>query len=306
MKIDFNGRFAEIQRVINAPERTESPPEGAANYRKLLSEISPSRPKPAETTEEIRPSVAVEELSADYLNEPMASYNFSSPELLEPELAPAEVPRAIENQVKEAAESVSIPSILEIKRVPPERQFSDLTRSEREEEVAKILEKEGKEFGVDPALAMAIVESESGFNSNAVSVDGYSSKGLFQLLDTTGKHQKERLGLSDKYLPFHPEQNSKLGISYLRYLHDLFSEENELPNGLKTYPAANSASLEKLAVAAFNAGEGRVASAQQRAARAGLDPTDFDQVKEYLPESTQKYVERVLSRRGSYEARFLG
>jgi soluble lytic murein transglycosylase-like protein len=70
--------------------------------------------------------------------------------------------------------------------------------------------------------------------------------------------------------------------------------------------AANSSSLEKLAVAAFNAGQGRVASAQQRAQRDGKNPADFAQVEAYLPQSTQEYVQRVMSKRDEFEARFSG
>jgi soluble lytic murein transglycosylase-like protein len=98
----------------------------------------------------------------------------------------------------------------------------------------------------------------------------------------------------------------ELGVKHLRKLHDFFSSSTELTSNLATVPAANSASLEKLAVAAFNAGEGRVASAQDRAQRAGKDPADYAQVAPYLPDSTQEYVERVMLRKEQYENRFVG
>jgi soluble lytic murein transglycosylase-like protein len=87
----------------------------------------------------------------------------------------------------------------------------------------------------------------------------------------------------------------ELGTSYLRYLHDIFQTPTDLPNDHRTRSAADKASLEKLAVAAFNAGEGRVASAQHRAERAGKDPSHYDEVAPYLPESTRNYVSRVIS-----------
>jgi hypothetical protein len=106
--------------------------------------------------------------------------------------------------------------------------------------------------------------------------------------------------LSKTYEPFNPEQNTELGVSYLRYLHDLFNKEVELTNTRSTLPAGDSHSLEKLAVAAFNAGEGRVAQAQRKAQNAGMDPGNYYHVEQYLPESTQDYVLKVDSARARY------
>ena len=147
---------------------------------------------------------------------------------------------------------------------------------------------------------MAVVARESSFNPKAVSSDGHASKGLFQLLDRTGRDLLNRLGLESEYKPFDPEQNVYLGVGYLRHLHDIFSKETELPNRTTTVVAANTSSLEKLAVAAFNAGEGRVASAQQRALQAGKDPSQYDHIEDYLPESTQQYVSRVLEAKAQF------
>ncbi|MCB0355331.1 MAG: lytic transglycosylase domain-containing protein, partial [Bdellovibrionales bacterium] len=165
----------------------------------------------------------------------------------------------------------------------------------RADVVRDMLGQIGEKHGVDPLLGLAVANAESAFNPNAVSSDGHFSKGLFQLLDSTAKHIMEKEGMEEEYTPFDPEQNADIGVRYLRYLHDLFNEETELPNNMITYPAANSSSLEKLAVAAFNAGEGRVASAQDRAARAGLDPREFENIEGYLPKTTQEYVQRVMA-----------
>jgi soluble lytic murein transglycosylase-like protein len=162
----------------------------------------------------------------------------------------------------------------------------------------------GAKHGVDPLLGLAVAASESSFNPLAISNDGMMSKGLFQLLDTTGKEIHEQHGYQTPYNPFDPALNVDLGVSYLRRLHDLFSTTNVLTNNIATSPAANSTSLEKLAVAAFNAGEGRVASAQRRAERAGGDPSNFAAVAPYLPDSTQEYVNRVFQFREQYRSRF--
>jgi soluble lytic murein transglycosylase-like protein len=152
-----------------------------------------------------------------------------------------------------------------------------------------------QKIGLDPSLAISVVNAESGFNTQAVSSDGHNSKGLFQLLDSTGKHLLARADNSARdYDPFDPDLNMELGTSYLRYLHDIFSTPTQLPNSFSTKSAADKESLEKLAVAAFNAGEGRVASAQSRTEKAGKDPALYDNVAPFLPSSTREYVARVV------------
>jgi soluble lytic murein transglycosylase-like protein len=99
---------------------------------------------------------------------------------------------------------------------------------------------------------------------------------------------------NERYDPFNPDLNIRLGTSYLRYLHDIFKTKTDLPNKLQTRPAADERSLEKLAVAAFNAGEGRVASAQMRCEKVGKDPGYYEQVAPFLPRSTREYVGKVV------------
>ena len=59
------------------------------------------------------------------------------------------------------------------------------------------------------------------------------------------------------------------------------------------------------AKAAFNAGEGRVTSAQHRAKRAGLDPAIYENIQKYLPESTREYVTRVMQFREGFKGQFV-
>ncbi len=153
----------------------------------------------------------------------------------------------------------------------------------------------GKRFGVDPSLSIAVAKAESSLRPDAVSRDGHHSKGMFQLLDATGKELMDRLNVDGSYTPFDPKQNAHLGVAYLRRLHDLFSEENILAANLKTIPVKSAAELEKFAVAAFNAGEGNVARAQREAKALGKDPTRFDAIKAHLPASTRSYVQRVAN-----------
>ena len=127
-----------------------------------------------------------------------------------------------------------------------------------------------------------------------------------QLLDSTGREQHQEADSASDYAPFHPPLNVDLGVKYLRQLHDMFGAATKITSELSTVPAANSSSLEKLAVAAYNAGQGRVAAAQQRAERAGKDPAEYGSVEPYLPQTTQEYVKRVMQKREHYEARFVG
>jgi soluble lytic murein transglycosylase-like protein len=165
-----------------------------------------------------------------------------------------------------------------------------------EKEIVSRLSVASQKVGLDPSLAMAVVKAESGFNVRAVSADGHYSKGLFQLLDTTGKHLLSRAETptDQDYDPFDPDLNIQLGTSYLRYLHDIFRTPTQLPNARTTKSAADDKSLEQLAVAAFNAGEGRVAAAQHRTEQAGKDPAHYDNVAPFLPRSTREYVARVV------------
>ena len=83
-------------------------------------------------------------------------------------------------------------------------------------------------YALDPALVIAVIEAESGFDHRAVSPKG--AMGLMQLMPGTA----ERFGVRD---PFDPEQNLKGGMAYLRWLMAYF--EGRVP----------------LVVAAYNAGE---------------------------------------------------
>ena len=235
---------------------------------------------------------------------PMARFNFPLPELNLPGLSPIEATPGLPDDVKEAEISVKSPEGVEANRIRVGfESLHELPRQERISAVSKLVNAEGTEQGVDPVLGMAVADTESNFNPLAVSKDGHASKGLFQLLDSTGNELFTQSSIAGKYNPFDPQQNVKLGVSYLRKLHEIFSSATKLPNNLSTVAAANSSSLEKLAVAAFNAGEGRVASAQDRAQRAGMNPSDYDSVSIYLPESTQEYVQKVLGSKLQFESK---
>lgn len=163
-------------------------------------------------------------------------------------------------------------------------------------DLPKIIGQASRVHGIDPALGLAVARAESSLNPNAISTDGKNSKGLFQLLDSTAQDMLGRINGADtdsSFDPFNPVHNSQLGVGYLRRLLDMFSSATDISPTLRSFPASSSSELEKLAVAAFNTGEGNVIEAQQKAVRAGKNPGTYNDIAAYLPSITQTYVKRV-------------
>lgn len=115
------------------------------------------------------------------------------------------------------------------------------------------------EHGVDPALAMAVVEVESAGRVDARSPKG--AIGLMQLMPATA----QRYGVAD---PLDPDENLRGGI---RYLRDLLAQFGST----------------ELALAAYNAGEGAVM-------RHAYTIPPFAETRAYVPKVLQRYA--VLQR----------
>lgn len=112
-----------------------------------------------------------------------------------------------------------------------------------------------RQHDVEPSLVDSVIRVESNYNPNAVSPKG--AMGLMQLIPSTAR----RFGVNDS---FHPQQNIEGGVRYLKYLMQLYNGD------------------ERLALAAYNAGEGAVAKYK------GIPP---------YPE-TQNYVYQVGKKLG--------
>lgn len=133
-----------------------------------------------------------------------------------------------------------------------------------------------KRSGAPDSLVYAVMRAESGFDEKAVSPKG--AVGLMQLLPETAKFICAREGF-----PYEEEKltdgeyNAKLGCAYLGYLLEKFSVRE--------------------AIAAYNAGEGRV--------RAWLDDPAYsaDGVTiSVIPfPETERYVKKVMKFRKIYE-----
>ena len=122
-----------------------------------------------------------------------------------------------------------------------------------------------------PALVW-VAEVESSFDPRARSPDG--AAGLFQLMPTTAQRYGLRTWPFDQRLS--PEPAGRAAAQYLVALHNRFKDW-------------------RLAIAAYNAGEGTVQNLLKR-----HKARTYDAIARYLPAETQMYVPRVeatLSRR---------
>lgn len=124
-----------------------------------------------------------------------------------------------------------------------------------------------EEAGVDRYLTAALIKAESNFNPQALS--NADAKGLMQLTDETAQFCAEKMGieLSEGDI-YNPEINIKIGVYYLKRLLDMFDSDLTL------------------AVAAYNAGEGRVkewlANAEYSADGVTLDTIPYGETKRHV------------------------
>ena len=122
-------------------------------------------------------------------------------------------------------------------------------------------------YGVPVDLIKAVIDTESSFNPNVVSSAG--AKGLMQLMDGTARG----LGVSDS---FDPAQNIDGGVRYLSYQLKRFDGQ------------------EKMALAAYNAGPGRVINLGVSNDRELLEKLTL------LPKETQSYITKIERARAQY------
>jgi soluble lytic murein transglycosylase-like protein len=97
--------------------------------------------------------------------------------------------------------------------------------------MAGIIEAAARKYEVDPLLVHSVISVESSYDRYAVSPKG--AQGLMQLMPDTAR----RFGVSNT---FDVQDNIEGGVRYLKYLQTLFPNDP------------------KLALAAYNAGEGAV------------------------------------------------
>ena len=127
--------------------------------------------------------------------------------------------------------------------------------------------------GVPPGLIW-MAEIESGWDAQAVSPDG--AAGLFQIMPGTARQYGLKTGRKDERV--HPYKSAKAAAVYLRSLYDEFGSWH-------------------LALAAYNAGDGRVRRLLRRSGA-----SSYSEIAMYLPAETRSYVPRVMAMMVSRES----
>jgi len=170
--------------------------------------------------------------------------------------------------------------------------ISPWLRTSRQRALADAITHAAQHVGVSSDVSLAVAVAESSLDPTARSSDGLSS-GTFQVTGPTQRDIRRRIQEGELVRP-PGSDDVALGIAHLGWLHELFGRDANLGGPLRTVPVADAGERTRFAVAAYNAGEGRVARAQERAAAQRRDPTRYENIRAFLPEITQRYVDRVM------------
>jgi soluble lytic murein transglycosylase len=139
---------------------------------------------------------------------------------------------------------------------------------------------ESAKNNLDPYLVASLIRQESEFNPSVVSYA--NAWGLMQLLPSVGRAMAREEGMSrfQTFQLLDPETNIRLGTRYLRQMLDRFG-------GVQEY-----------ALAAYNAGDSRVADWEAAGPYQGMD-----EFVESIPfTQTREYVEAILRNVETYRA----
>jgi soluble lytic murein transglycosylase len=142
------------------------------------------------------------------------------------------------------------------------------------------IQTESAKRGLDPYLVASLIRQESEFNPSAISYA--NAYGLMQLLPSVGKSMAREEGMThfETFQLLDPLTNIKLGTLYLRKMLDKFG-------GVQEY-----------ALAAYNAGDQRVADWQTAGPYRGID-----EFVESIPfTQTRDYVQGILRNEDIYRS----
>ena len=133
-----------------------------------------------------------------------------------------------------------------------------------------LIKKYAKELGWDWRILAAVVYQESKFSINSVSHRG--AKGLMQVMPKTGRYY----GVEDL---IDPDQNLKAGTSHLKRLQNIYARTG-----------MNKDEVIKFTLAAYNAGEGRIADCRNFAAAKGLSGMSWAEVVAVIPQMREDSI----------------
>jgi LysM repeat protein len=131
--------------------------------------------------------------------------------------------------------------------------------------IDQLIKTNGTRFGVDPYLVFLVIEQESHFHPRALSPKG--AQGLMQLMPGTARRFAVRR-------PLDPVENIRGGTQYLKELLTMFKGRVDL------------------ALASYNAGEGRVISY-------GNKVPPFEETQNYVRRINQRYRKGRSSKKGA-------
>lgn len=94
------------------------------------------------------------------------------------------------------------------------------------EDVKEICEKYGEQYGICPELLMAIAETESSYNADAVNGD---CKGIMQISEKWHKDRMQKLGVTDIW-----DADGNILVA-TDYLYELFTEYEDVAAVLMAY-----------------------------------------------------------------------
>jgi soluble lytic murein transglycosylase-like protein len=134
--------------------------------------------------------------------------------------------------------------------------------------IDQLIRTNGTRFGVDPYLVFLVIEQESHFRTRVLSPKG--AQGLMQLMPGTARRFAVRR-------PFDPAENIRGGTQYLKELLTMFKGRVDL------------------ALASYNAGEGRVISY-------GNKVPPFQETQNYVKRINQRYKKGSSSKKGAGNA----
>ena len=139
---------------------------------------------------------------------------------------------------------------------------------------------ESAKNNLDPYLVASLIRQESEFNPSVISYA--NAYGLMQLLPSVGRAMAREEGMThfQTFQLLDPETNIRLGTRYLRQMLDQFG------------------GVEEYALAAYNAGDDRVADWEAAGPYHGID-----EFVESIPfTQTREYVEAILRNQETYRA----
>ncbi len=142
------------------------------------------------------------------------------------------------------------------------------------------IQAESAKNNLDPYLVASLIRQESEFDPSAISYA--NAYGLMQLLPAVGRKMAREEGITSfqTFQLLDPAMNIRLGTRYLRQMLDRFG------------------GVEEYALAAYNAGDNRVADWQAAGPYSGID-----EFVESIPfTQTREYVEAILRNEETYKA----